>query len=141
MANNFSPELSVKRSPINGRGCFANILFPKRGKIAEYTGELISRREAARRAKGTRKLRICAINYYWSIDGSRGENPARYINHSCTPNSFIRVIYGHIIFFALRDILPGQEITLDYVDTHHSDSKGCTCQSPACRGTINRPKK
>ena len=59
MANNSSPELSVKRSPINGRGCFANIFFPKRGKIAEYTGERISRREAARRAKDARKLRIC----------------------------------------------------------------------------------
>jgi SET domain-containing protein len=141
MSRNLSPLLSIKRSKINGRGCFANVFFPKGRKIAEYTGELISRRETARRTKHRRVLRICAVNAYWSIDGSRGGNGTHYINHSCDPNSYVRILYGHIIFFALRDIQPGEEITLDYVTSYHSDQKACDCKSPSCRGTINKLKK
>ena len=45
---------------------------------------------------------------------------------------------GHILFMALRDIRPGEEITLDYVSTYHSDKKRCHCKAATCRGTINR---
>ncbi|MEJ7712243.1 MAG: SET domain-containing protein [Pyrinomonadaceae bacterium] len=141
MDTGLSPAFIIKRSAINGKGCFANIFFRKRSKIAEYTGELISRRETARRVKAARKLRICAINYYWNIDGSCGGNGTHYVNHSCQPNSFMRVVHGHLIFFALRDIHPGEEITLDYVRTDHADTKACTCKEPNCRGTINRLQK
>lgn len=130
--------LTVERSPIDGRGCFATAFFPKGHKIAEYAGERISRREVARRARRRRKLRICAINSYWSLDGSIGGNGTHYINHSCEPNSYIKILYGHILFIARRDINPGDEITLDYISTYHSDKKRCHCRAAACRGTINK---
>jgi SET domain-containing protein len=130
--------LAVRPSQIDGRGCFATVFFPKGRKIAEYAGERISRAEVARRAGGRRKLRICAINSYWSLDGSRGGNGTHYINHSCAPNSYMRITHGHILFMALRDIRPGEEITLDYVTTLHPDDKRCRCKAPTCRGTINK---
>ena len=130
--------LDVRPSRIDGRGCFATIFFPKGRKIAEYAGERISRAEVARRARGRRKLRICAINSYWSLDGSRGGNGTHYINHSCAPNSYMRITHGHILFMALTDIRPGEEITLDYVSTLHSNDKRCHCKAPDCRGTINK---
>lgn len=136
-----APGLSVAPSPIDGRGCFATKFFPKRKKIAEYTGELITDSEARRRARGRRYLRICAINNRWSLDGATGGNGTHYINHSCEPNCFMRIAYGHILFLALRDIHPGEEITLDYVQTYHSDSKRCHCGAPSCRGTINKASK
>ncbi|HVG38034.1 MAG TPA: SET domain-containing protein-lysine N-methyltransferase [Pyrinomonadaceae bacterium] len=141
MRSKLSPLLSVGRSRITGKGCFARVFFRKGQKIAEYTGERISRREAARRTKNRRILRVCAVNANWSIDGSRGGNGTHYINHSCEPNSFVRVLHGHIIFFALRDIRPGEEITLDYVTSYHSDEKACSCKAPSCRGTINKRGK
>jgi SET domain-containing protein len=133
-----APGLTLKPSPINGRGCFATIFFRGGRKIAEYTGERIARAEVARRARGRHKLRICAINSYWSLDGSRGGNGTHYINHSCAPNSYMRITHGHILFMALRDIHPGEEITLDYVSTLHSNDKRCHCKAPNCRGTINK---
>ena len=84
-------------------------------------------------------LRICEINGRWSLDGSRGGNGTHYINHSCVPNAFMQIIYDHILFFALRDIKPGEEITIDYEQTLHSDDKRCICGAKDCRGTINRP--
>ena len=133
-----APGLAIRPSPIDGQGCFATAFFPKGQKIAEYTGERISRREVARRTRTRRKLRICAINQYWSLDGSRGGNGTHYINHSCEPNTYMKILYGHILFMARRDILPGEELTLDYVSTYHSDRKRCHCKAPGCRGTINK---
>ena len=133
-----APGLSVKQSPIEGKGCFSLTHFPARKKIAEYTGERIRNREANRRAN-RRRLRICAINDDWSLDGSRGGNGTHYINHSCEPNAYMKVLYGHVLFLALRDIEPGEEITIDYQSTLHPNEKRCICGAPSCRGTINDP--
>jgi SET domain-containing protein len=131
------PGLEIKISTIEGKGCFSKIHFPRGRKIAEYCGEKISNAEANRRA-GRRRLRICAIDGNWSLDGSKGGNGTHYINHSCEPNSYMKILYGHILFIALRDIRPGEEITLDYESTLHSNDKRCTCGAPSCRGTINK---
>lgn len=130
--------LEVRPSPIDGMGCFATLFFPKGRKIAEYAGELITQAEVERRVLGRRKHRICAIDEDWGIDGSRGGNGTHYINHSCAPNSYIKIVRGHVLFMALRDIRPGEEITCDYISTYHPDTKKCRCKSPACRGTINK---
>jgi SET domain-containing protein len=137
MTLKLAPGLSIQKSTINGKGCFATVYFPHRRKIAEYTGERIPDLEAQRRAHRA-KLRICDVDGAWSIDGSRGGNGTHYINHSCEPNAYVRTIYGHVVFFALRDVYPGEEITVDYEQTLHPDSKRCYCGARSCRGRINR---
>ena len=134
----FAPGLTVKRSRINGRGCFAAQDFARGKKIAEYTGERINDLEARKRARGRRILRICDVDGRFSLDGSRGGNGTHYINHSCEPNAYMKNLYGHVLFFALRDIHHGEEITVDYEETLHPDSKRCFCGAKSCRGTINR---
>jgi SET domain-containing protein len=130
--------LAIRKSAINGKGCFATTHFKRRRKIAEYTGERISDLEARQRARNRQVLRICDIDGRFSLDGARGGNGTHYINHSCQPNAFMRTLYGHVLFFALRDIRPGEEITIDYEQTLHPDSKRCACGAPTCRGTINK---
>ena len=138
MRLNLAYGLVIGRSPINGKGCFSTVHFASRKKIAEYTGEKISDAEACRRG-GRRKLRICSIDERWSLDGSRGGNGTHYINHSCEPNAYMQSARGsHILFYALRDIHPGEEITVDYGTTLHKDSKRCFCGASMCRGTINK---
>jgi len=132
-----APGLEIRVSAIEGQGCFSKVLSRRGRKIAEYTGERISNAEANRRAQ-RRRLRICAIDNRWSLDGSKGGNGTHYINHSCDPNSYMKIVYGHILFLALRDINPGEEITIDYESTLHSNSKKCTCGAPSCRRTINK---
>jgi SET domain-containing protein len=129
--------LSIRKSRIDGKGCFATIQFRRRRKIAAYTGERISSAEAERRGR-RRKLRICDVDDRWSLDGSRGGNGTHYINHSCAPNAFMRTVCGHVLFFALRDIRPDEEITIDYEDTLHPNSKRCHCRAVNCRGKINK---
>jgi SET domain-containing protein len=138
MKLNLAPGLTIKNSPINGKGCFATIKFQRGKKIAEYTGERISDLEAQRRARNRRILRICDIDGRWSLDGARGGNGTHYINHSCEPNAYMRTLHDHVLFFALREIKPGDEITIDYEQTLHPDSKRCWCGAGKCRGTINK---
>ena len=133
-----APGLTIGKSHINGKGCFAAKTFKRGKKIGEYTGERISDFEATKRGRNRRILRICYINSRWSLDGARGGNGTHYINHSCEPNAYMKNLYGHVLFFALRDIQPGEEITVDYEQTLHPDSKRCHCGVPSCRGTINR---
>ncbi|HTW85575.1 MAG TPA: SET domain-containing protein-lysine N-methyltransferase [Candidatus Sulfotelmatobacter sp.] len=136
-----APGLRVGPSAIHGRGCFATARFARRRKIAEYTGERITNAEAARRSAGRPVLRISGLDQRWSIDGGRGGNGTHYINHSCRPNAFLQTFGKRLLVLALRDIRPGEEITVDYVDTYHSDRKRCGCRVPGCRGTINKPKR
>ena len=140
MKQQWADGIKVRQSKIDGRGCFATAKFRRGHKIAELVGERVSRLEAARRMRGRRRLHICAIDSYWGIDGSRGGNGSQYINHSCEPNCYIKITYGHILFIALRDIRPGEEITCDYVESYHPDDYGCRCGAPRCRGTINLKK-
>ena len=133
-----APGLTIRKSKINGKGCFASVPFKRGKKIAEYTGERINDLEAQKRARNRRVLRICDIDGRFSLDGARGGNGTHYINHSCQPNAFMRTLYGHVLFFALRDIGVGEEITIDYEQTLHPDSKRCSCGAEDCRGKINK---
>src|SRR4029079_7856861 len=138
MTLTLAPGLILKRAHIHGKGCFATQNFRRRRKIAEYAGEKITNAEARRRAH-RKTLRICEVHNRCSLDGSRGGNGTHYINHSCNPNAFMQILYDHILFIALRDIEAGEEITIDYESTLHSDDKRCICGAKTCRGTINKP--
>jgi uncharacterized protein len=138
MTIKLAPGLSIRKSHINGKGCFATVAFRGGRRIAEYAGERIPDLEARKRARKRPILRICDIDGRWSLDGSRGGNGTHYINHCCDPNAYMKTLYGHVLFFALRDIHPGEEITIDYEQTLHKDSKRCHCGADNCRGTINK---
>ena len=124
---------AVKRTK-TGLGLFATKLIPKGKRIIEYTGPLISNEEVGK----SYGRYFFGISKKWSIDGSPRSNVARYINHSCQPNAYMKTLHGHMLFFALRDIRAGEEITVDYQVTLHPDTKRCRCRAANCRGTINR---
>ncbi len=110
--------------------------IPASRKVIEYTGERISRRETKIRA-GRPLNYIFTLDKYWSIDGSVGGSGAQYINHCCEPNLVARILKGHILYFSLRDIRKGEELTLDYHFGKDVETVPCICGSANCRGTIN----
>lgn len=129
-------DLYVAPSRIEGRGCFAATAIARRRRVGELAGERIARREAQRRTERRRRIRICDIDDRTSIDASRGGDATAFINHSCDPNLFMRTVHGHVLFFARRDIAPGDELTLDYGDSYHDGRKRCRCGARNCRGAI-----
>ena len=130
-----TPALVVGKSRIDGKGCFAAVSFRARRKVGELMGEKISNHEAARRVAKGGRVRICELDEHRSIDASVGGDATAYINHSCAPNCFSRVLHGHMLFFALRDIRAGEELTLDYTPSQHP-GRPCVCGAANCRGVM-----
>jgi len=126
-------KLEVRRSPIYGLGCFALAHFPARKKIALYAGEVVrgsQRIEARLRRQGA--IKVIRLTNDLAIDGNAGGDETAFINHSCEPNAFMRIVPGErVAFFALRDISPGEEVTIDYRDPGHPEV--CGCGASRCR--------
>ncbi|MEO8025623.1 MAG: SET domain-containing protein-lysine N-methyltransferase [Bryobacteraceae bacterium] len=130
-------RLILKPSKIHRWGVYAGEQIPKGRKVIEYTGERISRRETKRRAETAEFNYLFTVDSYWTIDGSAGGSGAEFINHSCDPNIFARVVRGHILYLSKRDIRVGEELTVDYHFPKEDEHVPCACGAKICRGTIN----
>jgi SET domain-containing protein len=128
--------VDVKPSRIDGQGAFAAESIPARRKIGEVRGEPLSVREARRRARGQQRIMIVELSERRAIDASGSTDPLRYTNHSCRPNAVLRIRQGRVEFYAMRDIAAGDEITVDYGETHHEGRLQCRCGAPGCVGRL-----
>lgn len=133
-------QLTVKKSNIFGKGCFALAHLPARKKIALYAGEVVrGSRKIEARLRRQEAIKIIRIDEDTAIDGAVGGNETAFINHSCEPNSFMRIVPGEkVAIFALRDIRPGEELTIDYRDPDHPEV--CRCGAAKCRSNRRSAK-
>jgi histone-lysine N-methyltransferase SUV39H len=150
-------------------------VYIKKGQyVDKYVGEIITAAEAQRRRLASdiaqrKDVYLFALDKFsdpdsmderlsgppFEVDGEYKGGPTRFINHSCSPNlrSFARVgdhADKHIhdlAFFAVRDILPGEELTFDYVDGEEDgedlndpelrkNMERCLCGEKQCRGWL-----
>lgn len=128
--------LEVRDSAIHRYGVFAAERIPVAQQVIEYTGERISYAEASRRSVRP-YLYLFWLTPGLLIDGAVGGSGAEYINHSCEPNLEANVAGGHIHFVSLREIAPGEELSLDYKVRGGAPGMRCQCGAPSCRGFIN----
>jgi len=128
--------LDVRASAIDGQGAFAAEAIPARRKIGEIRGEAISVREARKRARGVARIMIVELSDTRAIDASRSTDPLRFTNHSCQPNAVLRIRQGRVEFYAMRDVKPGEELTVNYGETHHEGRLRCRCGAPGCVGRL-----
>jgi len=126
----------VAPSHIDGQGAFADEAIPPRLKIGEIRGESISVAEARIRATRHERIMIVELSEKKAIDFSKSSDPMRYTNHSCRPNARLVIRNGRVEFYAVRAIAPGEEITVDYGETHHEGRLACRCGAPGCRGAL-----
>src|SRR5215216_5262106 len=78
--------LTVKKSDIYGKGCFALTHFPARKKITLYEGELIkgsTKIQALIRQQAATAIKVITIDADTAIDGAVGGNETAFMNHSC----------------------------------------------------------
>jgi len=129
-------KLRLGQSRIHRWGVYAGETIPARRKVIEYIGERIGRRETKRRAERDLNY-LFTLDPYWTLDGSVGGSGAEFINHSCEPNIVSRIVKGHILYFSLREIKKGEELTVDYHFAHDVEKVPCSCGAAGCRGTIN----
>jgi SET domain-containing protein len=128
--------VEVRASPIDGLGAFAAEAVPALRKIGEIRGESISVEDARIRATRHERIMIVEVSTRKAIDFSRSSDPMRYTNHSCQPNARLVIRNGRVEFYARRAIERGEEITVDYGETHHEGRLACRCGAPGCRGAL-----
>jgi SET domain-containing protein len=129
-------DVLVAPSAIDGHGVFAAEFIPARLKIGEIRGEAITVAEGRRRATGLHRIMIVEVSSRTAIDASKSTDPMRFTNHSCQANARLAIIAGRIEFYALRAIAPGEEITVNYGETHHEGRLRCRCGAPNCVGRL-----
>jgi len=128
--------VDVHASPIDGHGVFAAERVPAAMKIGEIRGQSVSVAEARIRATRSERVMIVELSARKAIDFSKSSDPMRYTNHSCRPNAELVTANGRVEFFALRAIRRGEEITVDYGQTHHEGRLACRCGAAGCRGAL-----
>ena len=131
--------IQIKKSKIAGTGAYALTPIPARKKIGNMGGEIISYKEAQKRVKrqpGNVLFMVEFDNDDIALDASVNSNELRHINHSCSPNVYMRRAFRLVEYYALRNIKKGEELTCDYGETHHEGTLPCKCGTDNCRGYI-----
>ena len=143
-------RIAVRSSNIHGKGVFATTFLPKGTRIVEYKGRRIQE-DAADEQYGNDESAhtfLFLLENQIVIDANYQGNSARWINHSCDPNCEANEENGRMYIDALRDIVPGEELTYDYhlvVEERYTPALkrlyACGCGAKNCRGTILASKR
>jgi len=128
--------LTVGPSTIDGQGVFAAEPIPARRKIGEVRGESMSAQEAQVRTRGQTRIMMIAVSERRAIDASQSTDALRFINHSCRPNASLKLNQGRVEFYAKREIAAGEELTVNYGETHHQGRLRCRCGVAGCVGLL-----
>lgn len=102
--------------------------------VAAFGGECMQR-AAFDALDADRVRRSVQIGDDLFLAGGLDPDPADFINHSCAPTCGM---LGDVTLVALRDLVPGDEITYDYAmsDGSDYDEFECHCGATTCRGKV-----
>lgn len=128
--------LRIAKSRIAGKGAYALSVIPARRKIGDLGGVIISMREARKLIRNKKVINLVELDDELALNASANPNDIRFINHSCAPNTYMRVMKDRVEFYALRNIRKGEELSCDYGETHHEGTLPCRCGAKNCRGYI-----
>lgn len=131
-----SPKTEVRQSPIHAKGLFATRAIAKGEIVAAKGGHVLTKQAwtALERDLGPADIQISEDLFIAPVDQARRDGSMLYTNHSCDANLAIQ---GQIVLVAMRDVAPGEELTIDWATTDDGDYEmQCGCGSAHCRGTV-----
>ncbi|XP_016302685.1 histone-lysine N-methyltransferase SETD1B-A-like isoform X5 [Sinocyclocheilus anshuiensis] len=134
------------KSHIHDWGLFAMEPIAADEMVIEYVGQNIRQviadmREKRYEEKGIGSSYMFRVDHDAIIDATKCGNFARFINHSCNPNCYAKVItvesQKKIVIYSRQPINVNEEITYDYKFPIEDEKIPCLCGAENCRGTLN----
>lgn len=112
MGKHFEDFLITKESDIHGKGIFTTVQIPEGEIIMIISGEVISGDECERREE------LGNVYIFWNGENYidvENTDKIKYINHKCDCNCEVGDRNEETLYLiASRDILAGEELTIDY---------------------------
>ncbi|XP_049934293.1 histone-lysine N-methyltransferase ATXR7 isoform X2 [Nymphaea colorata] len=139
-------RLRFQRSKIHDWGLVALEPIEPEDFVIEYVGELIRPRVSDIRERLYEKMGIGSSYLFrlddgYVVDATKCGGIARFINHSCEPNCYTKVItvegQKKIFIYAKRLIHAGEELTYNYKFPLEEKKIPCNCGSRRCRRSLN----
>lgn len=139
-------QLKFAKSGIHDWGLFAMEPIAADEMVIEYVGQMIRPivadvREAHYEATGIGSSYLFRIDLDTIIDATKCGNLARFINHSCNPNCYAKIItiesQKKIVIYSKQPIGVDEEITYDYKFPLEDEKIPCLCGAAQCRGFLN----
>lgn len=157
------PLVLFKTANGSGWGVQAATALRKGEFVCEYIGEIITSDEANERGKAyddNGRTYLFDLDYNtaqdseYTIDAANYGNISHFINHSCDPNlavfpcwiEHLNVALPHLVFFTLRPIKAGEELSFDYIRADNEDVPyenlstavrvECRCGADNCRKVL-----
>ncbi|XP_050314928.1 histone-lysine N-methyltransferase SETD1-like isoform X3 [Anthonomus grandis grandis] len=139
-------QLKFAKSAIHDWGLFAMEPIAADEMVIEYVGQMVRHsvadlREQKYEATGIGSSYLFRIDLENIIDATKCGNLARFINHSCNPNCYAKVISiesrKKIVIYSKQPIGVNEEITYDYKFPIEENKITCLCGATTCRGTLN----
>ncbi|HEY2257339.1 MAG TPA: SET domain-containing protein-lysine N-methyltransferase, partial [Variovorax sp.] len=140
-----TPCLRVSPSGVHGLGAFATRALPAFALLGLYEGRRYSPEQVAARTWNDQLTYLFLLSNDEMIDGAKGGNATRHLNHSCDPNCEAVEEYddaGRLVleFRTLVPVDAGDELFIDYGLTADDDSVStdypCRCGAANCRGSM-----
>lgn len=139
-------ECSVIVTSHKGFGLQADTEIEAGDFIIEYVGEVLNKTQCSQRVKEYSTMNdsyFMQLDSKNVIDATKKGNNARFINHSCDPNSRAEkwIVNGkhRVGIFSRKLIKQLEEITINY--NWHQKTQKCFCGSVNCRGWIGKALK
>ncbi|XP_077571938.1 histone-lysine N-methyltransferase SETD1B-A-like isoform X2 [Stigmatopora nigra] len=133
-------------SHIHDWGLFASETIAADEMVIEYVGQIIRQDIADMRERKYEKAGIGSsylfrVDRNTIIDATKCGNLSRFINHSCNPNCYAKIItvesQKKIVIYSRQTIGVNEEITYDYKFPIEDNKIPCLCGAENCRGSLN----
>ncbi|KAG0599004.1 hypothetical protein M758_12G119300 [Ceratodon purpureus] len=129
-------QLKFQRSKIHDWGLVAAEPIEAEEFVIEYVGEVIRNRVTDIREKRYEAIGIGSsymfrVDDEHTLDATRRGGLARFINHSCDPNCYTKIITVEgekkVVIYSKQRIAPGEELTYDYKFSLEEVKIPCFC--------------